>query len=123
MEVSNLWRMKMKKDPEKILPRIFMLICLGILVYWIWNGVEWLWEWYVSVESSSETTVWQEIWLFCRDNLSIIIMVYGIISLQVAGLAELKFGKTFLAAFILAICLTPPVMMGVYGRKRTVRDQ
>lgn len=109
----------MKKDPEKIIPRIILLVCLAIVLYWIWNGLSWLWDWYVSVEASSETTVWQEIWIFIKDNLSVIIMVYGFISLQAAGLAELKFGKTFLVAFALAICLTPPAMMGAYGRRKT----
>ena len=109
----------MKKDPEKIIPRIIMLVCLAIVIYWIWNGLSWLWDWYMSVEASSETTVWQEIWIFIKDNLSVIIMAYGFISLQAAGLAELKFGKTFLVAFALAICLTPPVMMGAHGRRKT----
>ncbi len=109
----------MKRDPDKILPRIILLICLAIVIYWIWNGVNWLWDWYVSVEASSETTVWQEIWNFILKNLSVVIMVYGFISLQVAGLAELKFGKNFLIAFALGICLTPPVMMGAYGRRKT----
>ena len=108
----------MKKDPDKIIPRVILLISLAIVLYWLWNGVEWLWEWYLSVDSASDTTVWREIWIFIKDNLSVIIMVYGFIALQAAGLAELKFGKAFLVAFILALCLTPPIMMGVYGHRR-----
>jgi hypothetical protein len=39
-------------------------------------------------------------------------------SLQASGLAELKYGKNFLKAFGLALILTPPVMMVVYGHKK-----
>lgn len=108
----------MKRDPEKILPRVFIFAILAILIYWIWNGFQWLWEWYVYVGASSNTTVWHEIWVFIKENLSIIVVLYGIVALQSAGLAELKFDKPFLLSFGLALCLTPPVMMGVYGHKR-----
>jgi hypothetical protein len=45
-------------------------------------------------------------------------MAYGIISLQVSGLAELKFGKNFIKAFYLALLITPPMMMIVYGHRK-----
>jgi len=109
----------MKRDPDKIIPRIILLFCAAILIYWIWNGVEWLWEWYLAVDASSETTFWQEVWTFILDNLSVVILIYGFLALQSAGLAELKFGNNFLIAFALAICLTPPIMMGAYGHRKT----
>lgn len=108
----------MKKNLDVILSRIFLVISVIIIAYWIWNGLIWLWDWYISVNESPETGVWEEIWQFIIDNLSIIVMVYGIIALQVSGLAELKFGKPFLKAFGLAIFLTPPVMMAIYGHKK-----
>lgn len=108
----------MKKNPEAILPKLFMAISVLILLYWIWNGCLWLWDWYQATESVSGATVWREIWRFIKNNLSIIIAVYGIASLQSAGLAELKFNRSFLVAFGLALCLTPPIMMGVYGHKK-----
>ena len=58
------------------------------------------------------------IWEFCKTNLSILIVIYGLMSLQASGLAELKYGKNFLKAFGLALILTPPVMMVVYGHKK-----
>ncbi|MEE2876458.1 MAG: hypothetical protein VX822_01570 [Candidatus Neomarinimicrobiota bacterium] len=33
-------------------------------------------------------------------------------------IAKLKFNKNFLKAFVLALILTPPIMMGVYGHKQ-----
>jgi len=108
----------MKKNKDIIFSRILMVICAIIIVYWIWSGLIWLWEWYVSVSTSENTTVWAEIWLFMSEYISVIALVYGIMSLQVAGLAELKFQKNFLKAFGLSIVLTPPIMMAVYGHKR-----
>lgn len=108
----------MKKKPDVVLSRILILICVSIVGYWIWNGLNWLWDWYRSVSELTDTSVWTEIWLFIVENLSVIALIYGIICLQVSGLAELKFGKNFLKAFILAICLTPPIMMGIYGHKK-----
>lgn len=108
----------MKRNLDVILSRIFLVISFIIIAYWIWNGLIWLWDWYVSVSESADTGVWEETWQFIKDNLSIIAMLYGIIALQVSGLAELKFGKNFLRAFVLAIFLTPPVMMGIYGHKK-----
>ncbi len=108
----------MKKDPDTIIPRILLLISLMIILYWIWGGLGWLWEWYTSVSESPNTTVWQEIWIFIKDNLSVIVLVYGIACLQAAGLAEMKFHKNFLKAFFLAICVTPPIMMGTFGRRK-----
>ncbi|MGK5092590.1 hypothetical protein WDW89_11335 [Deltaproteobacteria bacterium TL4] len=108
----------MKKNRDVLLSRILLAISLMIITYWIGNGLIWLWNWYVSVSESADTGVWEEVGLFIKTNLSVLTLVYGIISLQVSGVAELKFEKNFLVAFALAILLTPPVMMAVYGHKR-----
>lgn len=108
----------MKKNPDIIIARIIMMVILIIAAYWIWNGLIWLWDWYLSVSNSPETGFWEEVWLFIKDNLSIIAMLYGIIALQASGVAELKFGKKFITAFALALFLTPPVMMAFYGARR-----
>lgn len=108
----------MKRNLDALVSRILLVISLIIVAYWIWNGLNWLWDWYLSISETTDTTVWQEIWLFIKENLSIIALIYGIICLQVSGVAELKFGKNFLKAFALAISLTPPVMMAVYGHKK-----
>ncbi len=118
--VDKFWigEKKMKKNPDIILSKVLLSIGLIIVAYWIWNGLNWLWDWYVAVSQSSDTSVWESIWIFIKDNLSIIIVVYGFISLQSSGLAEFKFGKNFLTAFFLAIIITPPIMMAVYGHKK-----
>jgi hypothetical protein len=59
---------------------------------------------------------WASLGQFCVNNLSIIIVVYLIICLQVAGLAEFRFRKNFLKAFLLGIVITPPLMMICWGR-------
>ena len=108
----------MKKNMDIIFSRILLVISVVIIIYWAWNGLSWLWEWYGSVSATEETTVWTEIGLFISEYLSVFALAYGILALQASGLAELKFGKNFLKAFGLAIVLTPPVMMVVYGHNR-----
>ena len=112
----------MKRDPDQIIPRVILLICLAILIYWIWNGLAWLWHWYLAVEESPGTTVWQEIWRFIKDNISVIVLLYGFICLQASGLAEMKFRKSFLTAFSLAICLTPRDDDRLRSQKNVVAD-
>ncbi|MFQ6609062.1 MAG: hypothetical protein ACE5EE_11115 [Fidelibacterota bacterium] len=91
-----------------------VVIFAGFLLY---EGLTWLWHWFVNV--NDEGSIGLAIWNLCKSNLSILIVIYGIISLQVSGLAELKFDKNFLKAFGLALILTPPVMMAVYGHRKT----
>ena len=108
----------MKKNIDLIFSRILLVISVVIIIYWAGNGLSWLWEWYGSVSAAEETTVWTEIGLFINDYLSVFALAYGILALQASGLAELKFEKNFLKAFGLAIVLTPPVMMILYGHKK-----
>ena len=62
-----------------------------IVIIMIWNGLTWLWSWFSTAGDNG--SVWLAIWDFCKANLSILIVIYGLISLQASGLAELKFGK------------------------------
>jgi len=104
------------KNRDIVISRVIFFIALVVVITWIWNGLIWLWNWYTV---ASETgTVWFEIWSFVKQNVSILVVVYGIICLQVSGVSELKFEKNFLKAFILAIFLTPPVMMVIYGHRK-----
>ena len=108
----------MKPKIDVILSKILLLIIISIVLYWIWNGLNWLWDWYIATSQNGNSGLWEEIWIFIKENISIIAMAYGIISLQVSGLAELKFGNNFIKAFCLALLITPPMMMIVYGGHR-----
>lgn len=103
------------RSPDILISRILAVTIVLILAIWIWNGVTFLWDWYLAISRTG--SVWSSVWEFCKENLSFFIVIYGIICLQVSGIAELKFEKNFLKAFVLALFLTPPVMMGVYGRR------
>lgn len=102
---------------DQRLSRLFMVASLLILGYWAYLGLAWVWDWYQ--DSGGYTTQWwPDLGRFLWRNLSIVVAVYGIACLQASGLAELKYGKNFLLAFILALVLTPPGMMIAYGHRR-----
>ena len=108
------------KNRDVIFSRIIFIIVVIIVSTWIWDGIGWLWNWFTSASESG--SIGSGIWNFCKQNISILVVVYGIICLQVSGISELKFEKNFLMAFILAIFLTPPIMMAVYGHRRNRGD-
>ncbi|MCF7802145.1 MAG: hypothetical protein K9N34_09005 [Candidatus Marinimicrobia bacterium] len=102
---------------DVLFARIAVLGILAILLPWIWDGLVWLWDWYVGY-AESEANFWQDVWRGFLTNFSIILIVYTIICLQVAGVAEFKLKRHFLPAFLLALILTPPGMMAAYGHRR-----
>ncbi len=104
---------------DKAISRIFFLFSMLILLYWIYSGCVWLWDWYFSSGGYSSDW-WPAIGRFLLDNLSIVIALYAIACLQTAGLAELKFNNHFLKAFGLALILTPPIMMIAYGHRKQI---
>lgn len=108
---------RLKADRDYLFAAILGAAAAVVAGILIWKGLAWLWNWFSA--TGEDDSVWLAIWEFCKSNLSIIIVIYGLISLQVSGLVELKFGKNFLKAFGLALILTPPVMMAVYGHRKT----
>ncbi len=92
-------------------------IAIGlILLYWAYEGAVWALNWYL--DSGGYTSDWWSgISKFLLRNISIVVVVYGLACMQASGLAELKFGKNYLKAFGLALILSPPIMMAVYGHK------
>ncbi len=109
-------RRSVKGNLDILLSRILITAVILIVASWIWEGVAHLWEWY---STTSETnSAWSSVWDLCKRNLSFFVVAYGIVCLHVSGLAELKYEKNFLKAFLLALFLTPPVMMGIYGHRR-----
>ncbi|NQT97121.1 MAG: hypothetical protein HQ562_05205 [Candidatus Marinimicrobia bacterium] len=101
---------------DKAISRVFTLFSVLILLYWLYSGGAWLWDWYFSSGGYSSDW-WPIVGRFLLDNLSIVIALYAIACLQTAGLAELKFNNHFLKAFSLALILTPPIMMIIYGHR------
>lgn len=100
-----------------VISRIIILGILSILLPWIWDGLVWLWNWYAAY-AVSDANGWTDTWNFIANNFSVLLIIYTIICLQAAGLAEFKFKRPFLPAFFLAILTTPPVMIGTYGHHR-----
>lgn len=107
-----------QKPIDVTVARILILAAIVIVGIWIFNGIVWLWDWFSA--ASEGGNVWSNVWAFCVRNSSFLVVVYGVVCLQVSGVAELRYEKSFLRAFLLALLLTPPVMMAVYGYKRNV---
>ncbi len=106
--------MDAKKDQRIAL--IFLLPTIGIVIYWIVLGIKWLIGWLAELPPY-DAGWWTALGSFLWRNISIVLVIYIIICLQVAGIAEFRYKRNFVKAFFLGICLTPPIMMAVYGRK------
>lgn len=100
---------------DTIISRTLILAILVIVLPWLWDGLVWLWNWYTSY-AASDASGWSDTGHFIMRNFSVILIAYTILSLQAAGLAEFKFKRPFLPAFLLALVITPPIMMATYGR-------
>jgi len=106
----------MSEQLDKRISKILFTVSGAIVLYWLVKGLIWLYNWFVSLPAYSAGW-WPALGHFCLNNLSIIIVLYLIICLQVAGLAEFRFRKNFLKAFLLGIVITPPGMLLAWGRK------
>ncbi len=102
---------------DQAVSRVLFLFSLMILIYWIYSGCAWVWNWYIDSGGYSSSW-WGSVGRFLWENLSIVIAIYAIICLQSSGLAELKYNKSFMKAFGLALILTPPGMMIAYGHRQ-----
>ncbi len=101
---------------DMTISRILRIVIGLILLYWAYEGLVWAWHWYLG-SGGYRSDWWSGIGKFLLRNISIVVVIYGVACMQVSGLAELKFGKNYLKAFGLALILTPPIMMVVYGKK------
>lgn len=106
----------MSKQLDKRISKILFAVSGAIVLYWLVNGLIWLYDWFAGLLAYN-TGLWGPLGQFCLNNLSIIVVVYLVICLQVAGVAEFRFRKNFLKAFLLGIVLTPPGMLIAWGRK------
>lgn len=106
----------MNEQLDKRISKLLFAISGAIVLYWLIKGLIWLYHWFIGLTSFSSNW-WASLGQFCLHNLSIIIVVYLIICLQVAGIAEFRFKKNFLKAFLLGIMITPPLMMIIWGRR------
>ena len=100
----------MNEHIDKKISRILFIIIAGIVCYWLIEiGIN-LYGWLQSL-GPADSSWWGSVGSFCLQNISIILVIYIIMCLQSAGIAEFKFRKDFLKSFLLAIVLTPPGMM------------
>ena len=107
----------MSKLSDKNLSRGLILISTGILVYWLLEATRRAYAWFSGLTSPS-TGWWPLIGSFCLDNIGILIVVYLVICLQVAGFIEFKLKKNFLKAFLWSIAITPPVTLIIWGHRK-----
>jgi len=102
LEASSGWLFK--------LVEILLLVALsaGIvyLLYWAGGRVV---GWYGALPAG--TGFWTAIWGLITENGSISVALYVLICLNSSGVAEFKFGKPLVKAFLLSVPLTPVVMM------------
>jgi hydrophobe/amphiphile efflux-3 (HAE3) family protein len=57
-----------------------------------------------------------------RRNWGIALAVYVMISLNAAGIAEFKFRRPFALAFAMALPMTPPLMLALWGRRGVAKS-
>jgi len=104
---------------DKIIARGFLAIAGGILIYWLYELIAWLVRWLNSAGGAA-AGIGINFGEFCLNNLSIILVVYVIICLQIAGIVEFRQRKSFTGAFFLGIILTP-IFMLVYMKLKKER--
>lgn len=102
---------------DNIISRFLFLIIAGIILYWLGSGVVWVWNWYFTSGGYTHEW-WPRLGSYLLRNISIVLVIYGLACMQASGLAELKFRKNFIVALMLALVLTPPVMMLIYGKRQ-----
>ncbi|HDP66905.1 MAG TPA: hypothetical protein ENN20_00210 [Candidatus Marinimicrobia bacterium] len=100
----------MNREIDQKISRIIMIVIAGILLYWLYNLGVLVIDWLGSI-GQMDSSRWLQFGHFCVKNISIILMVYVIICLQAAGIAEFRYRKNFVKAFFLAIGLTPLGML------------
>ncbi|MDD5765702.1 MAG: hypothetical protein PHW79_05600 [Candidatus Marinimicrobia bacterium] len=102
---------------DKIISRIILAISGGILIYWCYRLIVWLIRWMNDFQFQSAGG-WNSFGVFCLDNLSIILVIYVVICLQIAGVVEFRFRKSFIKAFFLGIFMTPPIMLIIMKKSK-----
>tara|TARA_B100000315_G_scaffold195807_2_gene186781 strand:- start:8388 stop:8729 length:342 start_codon:yes stop_codon:yes gene_type:complete len=102
------------KKLDSILSRIILIFIVLTVGFWLWSFIQSLVESSAGQRNTFDVS-WVEIIGFCKKYITILLVAYGFICVQISGIAELKYEKNFLKAFMLSIILTPPVMMAVYG--------
>jgi hypothetical protein len=98
---------------DKNIARSILIVSGGIVIYWLYEAIVWLVHWLSTAGLKAGVGV--NFGEFCLDNLGIILVVYVIICLQIAGVVEFRQRRTFTEAFFLGVILTP-ILMPVYMR-------
>lgn len=98
------------EQKDKNIARGLTIISGGIVVYWLYQLIHWLIRWFSTVRIET-SAIWSNFGGFCLENLSIILVVYVFICLQIAGVVEFRYRKNFTEAFFLGIIFTPIIML------------
>lgn len=101
---------------DKKIARLFLMVSSGILIYWIYQLIVWSVKWFSNFNFQTAGT-WSSFGGFCLNNLSIILVIYVIICLQIAGVVELRYRRNFTEAFYLGIFTTPIIML-IFMKRR-----
>ena len=91
------------------------LVLFTGLVWFLWWVVEAIVGWNSGLAVG--VGFWQGVWALMVASPSIVIALYTIACLNAAGVAEFKFGKPFTKAFLLALPLTPVLMIVAWARR------
>lgn len=95
--------------------RVALAACLAgvcYIVYWVTMFVI---HWAQALPP--DVGFWAALWVVIKGHPSIVAAIYIILCLNAAGVAEFKFKRSFARAFLLAVPLTPFLMIGLWARR------
>ncbi len=100
----------------KVVTRVLALFLAAGIGWFLWWAVGAVIAWANGLPA--EIGFWQALWEVMVASPSIVVAIYAIACLNAAGVAEFKFGRPFVKAFLLSLPLTPPLMIGIWARRR-----
>jgi hypothetical protein len=107
--------MKLSLDKKIAIP--LLVISGGIMIYWLVGVFIWLVSWLEHLGAYNPHW-WGLLGTFLYRNISILIVMYVILCLQSAGIAEFRYRKNFLKAFLFSMIMTPLGMLFFWGRHK-----
>jgi len=102
---------------DRRLSRVVLVGLVAVVGYYVWLGAGWLVDW-IATWPPYGPVWWSNLAAWAGDWAGVVVVVYTVLCVNAAGVAELKLRKPFLKALGLALLLTPPVMIGAWARRR-----
>ena len=90
---------------------------IGIILYLLAKGLAGLWHG-LSQVTAYNPDWWPQIGHFCVANLSVLIVIYLLICVQIAGIIELRWKRNFIKVFLMCVFLTPVGTLLFHGVKK-----